>query len=58
MGGRLYTTHAAGDGVMIVVTTSDEVDLYVREVIVKQGTGVIVTPGEYNQVANCFFQAR
>ena len=42
---------------MIVVTTSNEVDLYVREVIVKQGTGVIVTPGEYNQVANCFFQA-
>jgi len=33
--------HAAGDGVLLHVTTSTAVDLYVREVIVTQGEALI-----------------
>ena len=45
-------TNPAGDGVKIMVTTITAVDLYVREVIVKQGNAVLVTPGRVRPLCN------
>ena len=42
----------AGDGVKIMVTTITAVDLFVMEVIVKQGNAVLVNPGTVRPLCN------